>query len=198
MAKNVVQKELKKKKKRWVSITAPKEFNNVIVGESLCTDPKLLIGRRINTSLMDLGGHVRRQNVAITLKATGVEGEQVVTEFEGYRVSPAHVKRIVRKSKDKLDDSFVYNTKDGIKVKIKLLILTRNKVQNSVLSALRKKAREDLTDNIVKQNFSELVFSVISIKLQQDLRSNLNKVYPLVVCEITSLEKVKQNAKTSN
>ena len=198
MAKNVVQKELKKKKKRWVSITAPKEFNNVIVGESLCTDPKLLIGRRINTSLMDLGGHVRRQNVAITLKATGVEGEQVVTEFEGYRVSPAHVKRIVRKSKDKLDDSFVYNTKDGIKVKIKLLILTRNKVQNSVLSALRKKAREDLNDNIVKQNFSELVFSVISIKLQQDLRSNLNKVYPLVVCEITSLEKVKQNAKTSN
>lgn len=191
MAKTVVQKDIKRKKKRWVSIVAPKEFKSIEVGETLCTDPNLLTGKRVNINLMNLMGNVRKQNVSISLKVNGVEGERATTEFEGYHVLPAHVKRVVRKARDKLDDSYVYTTKDGIKVRIKLLILTKDKVQNSILSALRKKARDYLTEDLGKQNFSDVISSVLSGKLQSGLRGCLNKIYPLVVCDITFLEKVK-------
>ena len=53
---------LKKKKKQWFTIVAPREFNEMEIGESLAPDTQSLVNRRISLSLGFLTGDLSRQN----------------------------------------------------------------------------------------------------------------------------------------
>ena len=88
-------------------------------------------------------------------------------------------------------------TKDKIKIRIKPIILTRSKTNRSILNILRKKSREYFKMNIEKLNYSEVINSIISDKLQREIKNYLKKIYPIARCNIRMLERG-GNAKASN
>ena len=181
-------KQLKKKKKIWYTILASKEFNNFIIGETTSSSPNSLVGRKIRVPLSELIKNPKKQNLNITFSITQVK-ENADTEIVNYELSSSFIKRIVKPGKDKIDDSFIFKTKDDITIKVKPLLITKSKTKKSILTLLRKKTRDVLKENFEKQTFSAIISSLISYKLQKTLKDQLKKIYPLRTCEIRVLSR---------
>lgn len=183
-------KEAKKKRKRWITIVASKEFNHVEIGESFCSDPKNLIGKIANINLASLTNDPRKQNIKINFKVSEIKEDKANTEIIAYSIIPAHIKRMTRRARDKIEDSFLIESKDKIRMRIKPLILTRTEAKRSVLATLRKKSREFFIENAKKQNYADIFSILIGNKWQREIKEHLKKIYPVIACEIKILEKV--------
>ena len=183
MAEQVV----KLKKKQWYNIMAPKEFGNIAIGETLVSDPQSMIGKTLTHSLMNLTNDPKRQNIHIQFKVVEVEGDKAKTSIIGYQIVPSSVKRFVRRNSEKLDLSFTCDTADNVLLRVKPLIITKSSVKGSIAAKLRNGVVQFLVKTIKIMNYEELLNELISHKLQAMMRENLNKVYPLKVCEIRYL-----------
>ena len=166
----VKSKELKKKKKKWFSIYATQDFNNIKIGESLGSEVKDLIGRKIVINLGSLFNDSKKQSINGVFKVKEIKGENAIADIVGYELSAAHLKRIMRRSKDKVEDSFICEIKDNIKVRIKPFILTKTQTKRSILAALKHKTKEFLNETCAKMNYNTLMQNLISNKIQKDLK----------------------------
>lgn len=182
---------VKQKKKKWFTILASEEFRRAPIGETLSVDGNNLVGRAVKVNLMNLTSNPRNQNINIGFKINEIKGEEAFTNLVSYSVLPAHLKRMVRPARTKIDDSFTCVTKDNINVRIKPLFLTKKIVKSSISISLRHKSRELIIKYIKENNYSDIILNLVNVKFQRELRESLSKVYPLVLCQIKAFEKVK-------
>lgn len=192
-----VDKTLKVKKKKWVSILAPELFKNEQIGETFSAEPKDLPGKFVKISLMQLLRDPKRQSMTLSFKIKEVVDGRAQTEVVAYSMLPAAIKRLVRRRRDKLEDSFLCVTKDKRKVRIKPLMLTFSNTSNLIQAKLRRTARDILIRKARKLSFEELISEVVSNKLQNDLKKDLKKIHPLRIIDVkyVGLEFRKRNLK---
>ena len=175
------------KKKQWYPIIAPKIFNSIQIGESLVYEPQALVGKTMSQSLMNLINDVKRQNISIHFKITSVDNNQAHTSIVGYEIIPSSIKRFVRRNTEKMDLSFVCETSDGVKLRVKPLIITRASVKGAIAVRMRKTTIYIVTKEIKKMTYDAFYNDIIFHKFQSSLRDILNKIYPLKVCEFRSV-----------
>lgn len=187
MAKEKSALKVSKIKKKWYQILAPKEFNEMLIGETPCLDPRLLIGKIMTINLMGITRDIKKQNINMTFRVTGLKENKAETEIIGYKVMPAFIKRIIRKGRNNLHDSFVCKTSDEKDVRLKSLVITVNKTKGAVVNSLMKALRVNLTDYVRKITYKELVNELVSHKLQSNLKISLRKIYPLRSLEIKEM-----------
>lgn len=180
MAEQIV----KLKKKQWYQIIAPKLFNEIVIGDTLVSEPRLMIGKTLSHSLMNLTNDIKKQNVSIHFKIVDVEDNKGKTSVIGYEIVPSSVKRFVRRNSEKMDLSFTCETADNVFMRIKPLVITKADVKGSVAAKVRNMIVQLLAKTIKKMKYDEIMTDLISHKLQSELRAILNKVYPVKVCEI--------------
>ena len=106
----------KKGKERWIRIMGSKEFNNAFLGESYTVDPETLIGKKVQVNLGSLLNDMKRQNSLVTFKIKETKGNEVYADFVSYEMVKAHTKRLVRAGQNKIDDSFIVEGKDKLKI----------------------------------------------------------------------------------
>jgi len=191
--KNVPKKgtrKIRRKGKKWFSIIAPKMFNNLKIGETMAYEPSQLVGRKLRVNLMTLMNDSRKQNVNINFIIDSINGENGVCKVVGYELNKAHLKRLVKKGISKIEDSFLAESKDGVKFKIKPLLITRFKLKNSVATEMRKRLKEKVKNSFKQTNWEEIIISIVQNRLQRDLKGVLKKVYPLSYFEVRVLELV--------
>ena len=181
------QKALKKKK--WVQIVAPRELDNINLGETPSFNPPDIKGRTIWVNLMQITNDPRKQNISLKLKMKEVKEDKVDTETVGYEISSSYIKRIVRVGRNKVEDSFLCTTKDNVKIRIKPILITIHNTKNSVISSLRREARKRLEKTVSEYDFHELISAVLGGRIQKELRVSLTKIYPLSVCDFKVLER---------
>lgn len=181
------EKATKVKRKKWFQILSPALFKNELVGEMPVSEPKFLIGKMVSVNLMSLTRDMKKQNTSIKFVITDVKGDKVITEFYGYYINPASVKRLVRKGKERIDVSIVCKTSDNKKVRVMPLMIPPVKVKGSVAVGFRKNAVNYLTSYIGKTTFENVVKDLISGKIQKELKDTLKKVYPIRILEIAKL-----------
>ncbi len=177
----------KLKKKQWYPIIAPKLFNNVFLGETLVYEPQQIIGKTLSQSLMNLTSDVKRQNVNIHFKVVEIDNNKAKTSIIGYEIIPSSVKRFVRRASRKMDISFTCETADNVFLRVKPLVVAKANIKGSIAAKLRNSVINNLTKNIKKMQYEEIISELIPRKLQESLRDNLKKIYPLKVCEIRYL-----------
>ena len=175
---------VKPKKKQWFQILAPKQFDNVVIGETLVAEPQAMLGKSLTHSLMNLTNDVKKQNVNIHFKVVEIEGSNGKTSIIGYEIIPYSVKRFVRRNSEKMDLSFTCDTADNIFIRVKPLIITKADVKGSIAAKMRNSIVQFLIKTIKRLTYDELINDLISHKVQSVMRETLNKVYPLKVCEI--------------
>lgn len=188
--KTVKKSASKAAKKRWFNLIASSEFGKAFIGETPALDAAALKGRVISVNMMAITREPKKQSVTLKFKVGDVTGSDAQTELVGYELSPVFVKRVVKKARDKIDDSFVVETKDSVKMRIKPLLLTRNQTNNRKLTSLRLKAREIITGIAKEKTFAELVIMILRNELQKTVRAELKKLYPLSNSEIRMFQKV--------
>ena len=185
----------KVKKKVWVQIVAPKLFNEQVVGETTANTAQETIGKVVEANLMTLTGDAKKQSINAKLKIVDVKEGKAHTKMVRYEINPSAVKRFVRRNKNRLDESLVYQTKDGQKVRIKPFVLTLALTKSSVIAELRKRIKVFLYKNIAQTNYEDLFKNVIEHKLQKDLGAALSKMHPIRTVEVRVLHLEKQDAK---
>jgi len=180
-------------KKKWVSIQSPADFGNIEIGECPVTDANQLIGRSIVANLATLGD-VKKQNTKIKFIVKEIKEGKGVTEVESFMLVSSYVKRSARRSKSKIEDSFVVKLKDN-SAKVKPLIVAANKVKGSIEKELRRETKKFLTNYCSNKSFNEVIDVLTKYALQKDLKNHLKKIYPIYICEIRVFERVnKQTA----
>ena len=184
MYKMAQEQAVKLKKKQWFNIVAPKQFDNVVIGETLAYEPQHMLGKTLSHSLMNLSNDPKRQNINIHFKVVGIEGDKGKTAIIGYEIVHSTVKRFIRRSSEKMDLSFNCETADNVYLRVKPLVVTKGSVKGSVAAKVRQNITGFLARTIKKMAYDEVVNDMISHKLQASMRSALNKIYPLKVCEI--------------
>ena len=177
----------KLKKKQWYPIIAPKQFDSVVLGETLVYEPSAMLGKTLSHSLMNLTNDVKRQNVNIHFKVVEVEGDKAKTMITGYEIIPSSVKRFVRRNSEKMDIAFTCETADNIFLRIKPLVITKADVKGSTAAKVRNSIVNLLIKTVKKMTYDEIINDIINRKMQEMMRANLNKIYPLKVCEIRYL-----------
>jgi len=177
----------KLKKKQWYHIIAPKQFDNIVLGETLVYEPSQMLGKTLSHSLMNLANDTKRQNVNIHFKVIEIDDNKAKTKIVGYVIIPSSVKRFVRRDSLKMDISFTCETADNVLLRVKPLIVTKSDVKGSVAAKIRNNAISFLIKTIKKVSYDEVVNDLISHKLQSAMKENLNKIYPLKTCEIRYL-----------
>ncbi len=178
------------KKKKWYNIVASKEFNNLLIGETLAELPEKLKGRSISMDLGVLMNSPKRQGFSLKFMISGLDDKgNAVADIKKYEMTAIQSRRIARKGKGGIDDSFVIEHKDG-KAKIKPLLIGKEKVVRSKRTVLKEKIRNIIKEFCKDKTFSEIMMDIINNELQKKLRADTRKIYPLIVYEIRVFEKV--------
>jgi ribosomal protein S3AE len=176
------------KKKKWYPMVAPKGFNSAFLGETTVYEKAKMIGKTVVVNLMNLTGEAKNQNVNLKFRVTTVSGEQAETEIMSYVLSPAFIKRIVRRRHTRIDSTIEIVTKDSKKAVIKPLLITRNLAKRSEITALRHGTEDNMKKIALETDYEDLLKDIIYNKLQLEMKKRLAKTYPLKSFEVKKLE----------
>ena len=194
-SKNTPTVRSRKAKKVWAQIVAPRLFSNQILGRSHVYETEQLIGKSVKANLMNLTGDIKSQNINIEFRVFGIKNGQGMADIWSYEILPAHVKRIVRRKRDKVEDSFIIETKDNIKLRIKPLMLTLNRSSAAVRTDLRRTAKNSLAKTFKSMVLEDAMRFVLMRKIQNSLKRELSKIAPMRSCDIRVV--IRLNKKTS-
>jgi small subunit ribosomal protein S3Ae len=178
--KPIIKKKaaVKKKVKKWITVMAPKEFGNISLGEIYVEESENAIGRVIKLSLMSVGGDFRRQNTNLRFEVVGAQGNQASTRVIGCEIPVAHLKRLARKAKTKIDDSFLVECKDGVKIRFKPSIIMKGQCSRAIRTDVRKANTEEIA-KIAKGIESDKFFQMIlRNEIQRQMKAGLKKIFP--------------------
>jgi len=179
-----------KGKKIWYEILSSKEFNEVPIGETSSYDSKNIVGRVVRANLGLLARDPRSQNIQIGFEVRDVTENKAHTQIKTYSLVNSYIKRVIKAGKSKADDSFIGESKDKVRLKIKPVILTRYKVQNKVLTEIRKMIRVEVLEYLKREDVNKFISDLIYKKIQKELKGKLSKIYPISVFEFRIVQRL--------
>src|SRR3989344_3524064 len=167
----------KAENKVWYEILASKHFNNATIGETLCSDPNKLIGRHLEINYSTIANDPKRQNIKLGFVIDNVNENKANTNLISYQLTSSYIKRLVKRSSNKIDDSFLFKTKDDVKIRIKPSIYLKSKTKRSILKVLRKFIKE-IIDNYFKENdYDAIISSILNYEIQKLIKDYLRKIH---------------------
>jgi small subunit ribosomal protein S3Ae len=183
------------KKKKWYEIIAPPSFSEKILGETNVESPSQLLGKVISVNMMNVIGSARKQNFRMKFVVTEVADNKGKTKPIVIEMLNSSIRRLIKAGKERIDVSFTARSKDGILLRFKPLIVTKDKASNSVLADIQKRLKEFITEFSSGQEYESIFVSVAQSALQKELKVALDKVYPVKLVEIRVIEVEKNKGK---
>jgi small subunit ribosomal protein S3Ae len=188
-------KTTKVKKKHWAQILAPKSFDNMVLGESFIAEKEELLSKSITANLMVLTDDPRKQAYNVRFDIKEVKEGKGYTQVIGMEMTPSAVKRLIRRGRDKVDDSFVVRIGGGRLVRVKPVLVTNTKASKAAQTEIRLTVRKRLRDMYAKMRFDDIVREIIDMKTQRQLRDLCSKTHPLRSADIREIVVVAQDRK---
>ncbi len=182
--KNKRQKAGKAKKKLWFEVVGPESFSSILIGETAALEPSELPGRTLSVNLMTLTNDAKSQHVNVKFRISDVKGTKAIATPIKYEIIPAHIKRMVRRRRNRVDDVFMAMTKDERVVTVKVLMVTRQRTTNAVQTALRHEAKRVLFSHIKKNDYESVFKDIVFGRIQKLMKQKLGRIYPLRSAEV--------------
>ena len=182
------------KKKKWFMIHAPALFNEVLIGETYLASPELLANKFATVNLSTLTKSMRKQNVNMQFKVTDVIDAKAKTQVIGYYMVTAAMKRLVRRGRDTIIDSFLAKTKDEKILRVKPMVITLNRGTRCMRSAVRLEARRYIREYFFARDTQDIFSEIVDEKLQKELKKIILKITPLKSIDFKAV-KIEENAK---
>lgn len=172
------------KKKYWYQILAPKLLGGEVIGEALGSAPEEMVGRTVNVNLATITNEPQTQHITLKFRITGTANNNLETALIEYKIMPSALKKLMRKEREKIEDSFSAKTADGKDLRIKTVMITRHKAQNSVLAALQKQGRAFVSKTLAKLSYDDFLQQLARHAFQKAMSQELRKTYPLAYSEV--------------
>lgn len=172
------------KEKQWYKITAPTEFGEEEIGITPARDPKILMKRRVESSLRELTGDFSKQYIKLYFQIKDVAGDTAKTRFVGHQVTTDYVRSMIRRGTSRVDALTNVKTKDNYKIRIHTLAITTRRAKSSQQRLMRETIDNLVQDAASEKTFHEFVDTVVSGKLASEVYHEIKKIYPLKRVEI--------------
>jgi small subunit ribosomal protein S3Ae len=132
----------------------------------------------------EFSGDFTKMHVILRFRVTDFAGQDALTTFIGHHHQTDHVRRQVRRYRGKVDDVVDVVTTDGYLLRIKPLIITQKRVQTSVKSDIRNKARDIIVTGAAKMTYSQIQTAMLSGDLEKEIETAVKSIYPVRTCVI--------------
>jgi len=172
------------REKRWYMLVAPSSFGNVELGETPASNPKLLVGRKVETTLYDISGDLNQIHVKLYFQVDEVKGDKAYTHFAGHDFTRDYLRSLVRRGSSRIDGIFDVTTKDGYKLRVYAIAFPVRRAKTTQQSAIRKIMQEVVTKRAAELPFDAFVQECVLGKIGSDIYNKAKVVYPLRKCEI--------------
>lgn len=180
----------KLKGKQWFTVLAPSYFGEVELAETLASEKEGIIGRRLTINVADIVNDPNKFYMTITFRITKVEGEKAFTEFDMFETLRDYLARMVVHRVRRIDIIQDLRTKDGILLRVKVLVTTSKKAKATIERALRKKLGEMIKNVVENSTLEEFLKGIISGDIKSKIVSEGRKTYPLRNFEFRRIERI--------
>lgn len=176
------------KAKEWYRVMAPEMFNNALIAETMADAPEKLIGRIVETTMRELKGDVSKTHLKLRFQVSDVKGSDAHTKFIGHSLASDYIRRLSRKRRSQIDESYSIITKDGFELTVKALALAEKKIQSSQGTAIRNIMKDTINESAGNKPLGGFINEMISGGLSASIFSKCKPVYPLKKVEIRASE----------
>ena len=192
MAKRKISTKLKmrKGKKRWFPVIAPKALGGAEIAQVTAYDPADLLNRNLLIPMKVITGSARDSNINVKLTVIKVQGDTAQTDSIGIFTGDSQISRVGRRKSTKIDLVFYTNDKSENKIKIKFVLFARETLTKNLKNDLRLLAEEQIKKSLKKFEYADLFTSMSIKKLGLDLKNNLKQVYPISDAVIWKASKI--------
>ena len=168
------------KSTRWYTIRASRHpWAFKVIGETIAEDESMLIGRNYEILQNELDGDFSKMHVKVQFRISGVVGGDALTEYIGHEMLKDHIRRQVRRDRGKIDDTVDIVTEDGFYVRIKPLLISRNRIKGSQKQEMRTLAREVILKTGATTTWIDLQKSSLDGTLEAKIREEVSKIQPV-------------------
>lgn len=177
----------KSKVKQWFTVIAPKLFNEKELSKTMAVDANSLINRRISLSVMELTNDFSKYYMKFFFRIKKVEGDKAFTEFDGSECMRDYISRMVLRRVRRIDTVQDLVTKDGKKITVKGLVISR-RIKSNVKKAIRVKAKEAIKSEVENSTSDEFIRKILSDELKNKILREVRRIYPVRNFEVRKTE----------
>lgn len=175
-------------KKEWYTVMLPKSFGDEEFGEIMAADPKTLMNRRVEASLNEISKDMSKFYVKLVFRIERVEKDKAFTRFDGHRILREYISHIVRPRVTRIDSNVVVTTRDGIKIRVKGLLLFSQNVNRALKSKAIETMNTIVSESASSNDFDSFSKAMVSGELSSEIKSKCRKLYPVSKAEIRKSE----------
>ena len=139
----------------------------------------MLIGRNYEILQNELDGDFSKMHVKVQFRITSVVGGDALTEYIGHEMLKDHIRRQVRRDRGKVDDTVDIVTEDGFYVRVKPLLISRNRIKGSQKQEMRTLAREVILKTGATTTWIDLQKSSLDGTLEAKIKEAVSKIQPV-------------------
>lgn len=178
------------KTKQWYNVVAPEVFEGRVVTEIVASEPDNLINRIIPVNLIDITGKMSQQNIYTTVKfrVREVKGNNAYTDIIGHELAPGYLRTFARKKMSIIHHVIPLETKDGKKMKIKIVGVTFSKVSANTKKNLRNALVKAVLENGKPMSYNELMKEIVYGNFASKLFSVANAINAMRRVEVRKTE----------
>ncbi|MCX8190321.1 MAG: hypothetical protein N3F05_03805 [Candidatus Diapherotrites archaeon] len=172
------------KKKKWYKIKAPKEFKEIIIGETPAEKEQQLIGRTVELPISEIAAQKKQAPMLIKLRIDAVNAGNAETKLIGCRFDSGYLRRIVRRRKSKVDTILYVETADNKKMKLTTTAICASKTNKKKETEIRKLVAKEMAEEAKKETFENFMLNVVSGALAQKIFNSVKTIAQLQRVEV--------------
>jgi small subunit ribosomal protein S3Ae len=176
------------KSKTWYTVLAPQMFESKEIGQIPATEDAHLMNRIVKVSLAELTGDISQSYVNLHFRINEVKGKTAYTKLIGHEMSAGYLRTLVRRRRNVVNEVVDVESKDGVKLRVKISIFTARRVSSPVKTALRNSTREEVLLRVKEMDFQQLAQEIIFGKFSATLFNRLKKLCPVKRIEVRKTE----------
>lgn len=174
--------------KKWFTVVAPDYLGGKPVCQLVTHDPRDLIGRTISLLLSELTDDPSHTTVKIRFKIIGINGETAITDFWGCELDRDFIRSLLRKGSSRVDMIFEATTKDGYRMRITVLAITRYKASQLQKKKMRKAMMNIILNKCGKLNYAQFVQELVFGKVESDLYNEVKKFHRIKLAGVKKMK----------
>ncbi len=181
----------KSKSKEWYTIMSPKFFGRKIIGKTMVSDSKKLIGRKVIVSAVEVTNNFSKYYMKFILRVSNLDGDKLSTDFNGSECMRDYIARMVIRHIKRIDTVQDLTTKDKVKIRVKGMAVLSRKAKSNTLKRIRKHINYLIEDVVLKSKLEDIVEGILNDKIKSYILREIRTIYPVRNFEIRKTEIIK-------
>ncbi|MBI2446004.1 hypothetical protein HYV43_06460 [Candidatus Micrarchaeota archaeon] len=176
------------KSKSWYNLVSPKFLGEIKIAEIPASDEDHLMNRIIALPLKEVTHDISHMYTTVRLRVEGIKDKNAYTKFIGHSASREYLSTLGRRNRDVLRVVYTGVSKDGVKLTVKMVVVTAVPCSTPQRKAVRNAALAELKRIIAETRFGDFIQGVLYNKINPQIHNLVKKIVPIYRVELYKTE----------